>query len=98
MDKGEVIGLVRRYKELVRERFPMARVYLYGSFSKGNFSADSDIDVAVVVDSLKDDFFEDTPVLWKLRRRESNLIEPVLLTEDYSNPLFADIMRTGTLI
>ena len=45
-----------------------------------------------------DNYFEDTPLLWKIRRKISNLIEPVLLIEDMSNPLYCDIARTGILI
>ena len=36
--------------------------------------------------------------MWKLKRKISNLIEPVLLTEDTNNPLYADILKTGILI
>lgn len=77
---------------------PLKAVYLYGSYSKGTNDADSDIDIAVVVEKVSDNFFEDTPLLWKLRRKVSTLIEPVLLTEDVNNPLYADIIRTGILI
>ena len=28
---------------------------------------------------MSDDYFEDTPLLWKLKRKISNLIEPILL-------------------
>jgi hypothetical protein len=45
-----------------------------------------------------DNYFEDTPLLWKLRRKISHLIEPVLLTEDMNNPLHCDITKTGILI
>lgn len=77
---------------------PLKALYLYGSYSKGNYREDSDIDIAVVVESLSDNYFDDTPLLWKLRRRISNLIEPVLLTEDMDNPLYRDITKTGILI
>ena len=80
------------------ERLPLKTLYLYGSYSKGNYREDSDIDIAVVVESLSDNYFDDTPLLWKLRRRISNLIEPVLLTEDMDNPLYRDITKTGILI
>jgi hypothetical protein len=59
---------------------------------------DPNIDIAVIVDHLNDNYFEDTPLLWKLRRKISNLIEPVLLTEDMNNPLYCDITKTGILI
>lgn len=98
MDKDEAIKLAERYKIIVAERLPLKALYLYGSFSKGTYSEDSDIDIAVIVDNLADDYFADTPLLWKLRRKVSTRIEPVLLTEDFGNPLFCDVVRTGILI
>lgn len=98
MDKGQAIELARRYKAAVAERLPIKALYLYGSYSKGTYHSDSDIDIAVVVERLNDDYFADTPLLWKLRRKISTLIEPVLLTDDRSNPLYCDILKTGILI
>lgn len=98
MDKEQAIKLAQRYKIAVAERLPLKALYLYGSFSKGTYTVDSDIDIAVVVESLNDDYFSDTPLLWKLKRKISNLIEPVLLTEDKNNPLYSDILKTGILI
>lgn len=96
--KNKLLFLAKRYKEMVAERLPLKALYLYGSYSKGNYREDSDIDIAIVVEHLDDNYFEDTPLLWKLRRKISNLIEPVLLIEDMSNPLYCDIARTGILI
>ena len=98
MDKEQAINLAKRYKEMVAEKLPLKALYFYGSYSKGNYRADSDIDIAVIVERLDDDYFKDTPLLWKLRRKISNLIEPVLLTEDMDNPLYCDIRKTGILI
>lgn len=98
MDKEQALRLARKYKEMVAEKLPLKAVYLYGSYSKGTFTEDSDIDIAVIVDKFNDNFFEDTPLLWKLRRKISTLIEPVLLTEDESNPLYYDILHTGVLV
>ena len=98
MNKEQAIALAKRYKEMVAEKLPLKALYLYGSYSKGNYREDSDIDIAEVVESLNDNYFEDTPLLWKLRRKISNLIEPVLLIEDMNNPLYCDIARTGILI
>ncbi|MCF2593344.1 nucleotidyltransferase domain-containing protein [Bacteroides caecigallinarum] len=98
MDKEQAIEIARRYKKLVAEKLPLKALYIYGSYSKGTYHENSDIDIAVVVEKLSDNYFEDTPILWKLRRKISNLIEPVLLIEDNNNPLYCDIMKTGTLI
>lgn len=95
MNQQQALSLARRYKAAVAERLPVKAVYLYGSFSRGTQTAESDIDIAVVVERMSDDYFADTPLLWRLRRPISNLIEPVLLTEDTNNPLYVDILRTG---
>ena len=94
----KAIEIAKGYKDLVAEHLPLKALYLYGSYSKGNYTEDSDIDIAVVVERMSDDYFEDAPLLWKLKRKISNLIEPVLLTEDTNNPLYADILKTGILI
>ena len=94
----KAIEIAKEYKDLVAEHLPLKALYLYGSYSKGNHTEDSDIDIAVVVERMSDDYFEDAPLLWKLKRKISNLIEPVLLTEDTNNPLYADILKTGILI
>ena len=98
MDKEQAIKLAQEYKKVLLEKMPVKALYLYGSYSKGNYTEESDIDIAVVVDRLSDDYFEDIPLLWKLKRKISNLIEPVLLTEDQNNPLYADILKTGILV
>lgn len=98
MDKEQAIKLAQEYKKVLMENMPVKALYLYGSYSKGNYTEESDIDIAVVVDRLSDDYFEDTPLLWKLGRKVSYLIEPILLTEDDDSPLYADILRTGVLV
>lgn len=98
MDKGQAIEIARTYKSMVAEHLPLKALYLYGSYSNGGYTADSDIDIAVVVSHRSDNYFEDTPLLWKLGRKVNYLIEPILLTEDLSNPLYSDILKTGILI
>ena len=98
MDKEQALDIAKRYKHLIREFLPIKALYLYGSYSKGTFRDDSDIDIAVIVDKLNDDYFSDTPLLCRLRRKVSNLIEPVLLTEDVRDPLYSDIIKSGILI
>ena len=61
------------------KQFPIDKVYLYGSFAKNTQHEDSDIDVAVVVKQINDDFFSTNPVLWTLRRKIDERIEPLLI-------------------
>lgn len=98
MDKNKAIELAREYKSVVEKQLPIKAVYLYGSYSKDTYNENSDIDIAVIVDKLNDNFFSDTPLLWKLKRKISNMIEPVLLTEDLNNPLYSSVITSGILI
>lgn len=99
MDKTEAIKLAKVYKELVKKHLPVEEVYLYGSYATNTQHADSDIDIAVFLKETSDDFFEDTPLLWKLRRQVSSLIEPVLLDKrDKNSPLYSQVISTGIVI
>lgn len=93
MDKEQAIRLAQEYKKVLLEKMPVKALYLYGSYSKGNYTEESDIDIAVVVEYLSDNYFEDTPLLWKLGRKVSYLIEPVLLLENENSPLYAMSLR-----
>ena len=98
MDQKQAIALARKYRALVAEHLPLRAMYLYGSYSKGGYTDDSDIDIAVVLDHLSDNYFDDTPLLWRLRRQVSTLIEPVLLAPNDNNPLYHDVCSTGIMI
>ena len=67
MGKREVIKKLRLYKLLVSGHFDLDKLILFGSYAKGTQRTDSDIDVAVVVNSIDGDFFSYAPLLWKLR-------------------------------
>ena len=64
MGKNDVIDVVRRYKDKVVSAMGPATVYLYGSYSKGTAHNGSDIDVAVVVPEVNDDFLKSSALLW----------------------------------
>ena len=98
MGKNEVIAIVRQYKELVLAHYGQAQVYLYGSYSKGNARADSDIDVAVVVPEVKQDFLKASALLWSLTWDFNTLIEPVLIESAHPSPLYEDVLRTGICV
>jgi predicted nucleotidyltransferase len=99
LSRDEAISLVRRYKQVIAPRFSEEpHVMLYGSYSKGCATPDSDIDVAVIVPSYGDRKFEVSKGLWRDTRQVSFLIEPVLLAEDRWSPLYEDVMLTGIAV
>ena len=98
MSQELYIDSVRRYKQLVLDNLGQAKVYLFGSYSKGAAHKDSDIDVAVVVPKVENDFLKTSSMLWMLKWDVNTLIEPVLIEEAHPSPLFDEVMRTGVLV
>jgi len=99
MDKKDAILKLRQYKDLLLEHFDVDKVVLYGSYAMGKQREDSDIDVAVIVNSVDSDFFYYAPLLWKLRQQVDNRIEPVLLIKGKDKSGFIqEILKTGILI
>jgi predicted nucleotidyltransferase len=99
MDKNEVISIVSKYKVLVSKHFDIENMILFGSYAKGNQKEDSDIDVAIVVNSITQDFFSYAPLLWKLRREIDDRIEPILIEKSKDESGFLnEILKTGFII
>ena len=95
LTREEALDLVREYKRIISPRFseePM--VVMFGSYSKGHPNPWSDIDVAVILPSFKDeDWLERSADLWHDVDKVSLLIEPVLMAQDEETILFRDVMR-----
>ncbi|MCH5227641.1 MAG: nucleotidyltransferase domain-containing protein [Muribaculaceae bacterium] len=98
MDKAKALKLAKEYKTLVSKFLPVKSIYLYGSYSKGTFTEDSDIDIAVILPSDRNNWLEDAPLLWKLGMKINLKIEPVLINEGDPCPLYEDILTTGVQI
>jgi len=104
MDEREnIIDKVKLYKQLVIEKFPVPieQFWLFGSYAKNNAHKDSDIDVALVVNHLDDDYcvFHTEPLLWKLKRQVDFRIEPHVVARDTDYAGFIDeIENTGVRI
>ena len=99
MDNREIINKIIDYKLLVSKYFDVDQVVLYGSFAKGNQHEDSDIDVAVIVNTIDQDFFEYAPLLWKLKRGIDDRIEPILIEKNNDvNGFLKEVLRTGLII
>ena len=103
MDEREnIIDIVKNYSALLKKsNFPMTinKMYLFGSYAKGNPHKDSDIDIALVVKKWKGNYFDVMPLLWKIRRDIDLRIEPHVIVpqEDYAGFL-DEIQKTGILI
>jgi predicted nucleotidyltransferase len=97
MDKNEVIEKVVAYKHLLAEHFDLDKVILFGSYARGNPREDSDIDVAIIVKKLDNDYFTYWPLIWGLRGDIDVLIEPILFEKGEEDPsrFLESILKEG---
>ena len=99
MDKKTTVKHLKPYITAVRKHFDVEMVVLYGSLSKGTARMDSDIDVAVVVDSLREDLLDAEAKLFRLRRTIDDRIHPVLLESANDRSGFlAEITKNGDVL
>ena len=84
MDKEKARRLVEEYASIVVKNMIVNKIILYGSYARGDYRKDSDIDVAVVVprESISKDILKDMAKLYRLSTDISTDIEPVLLIDE----------------
>jgi predicted nucleotidyltransferase len=97
-DLNAALKIVEKYAELLKETMDVKGVYLFGSFVRGGFDEDSDIDVAVISDEFNGDIVDDTLKLMRIRRKVDNRIEPhPFLAKDFNenNPFVRELMSNN---
>ena len=99
--KDVVIEKLRLFRTLVKDSFPVQKTLLYGSHARGEAGADSDIDVALIMD-VEDirERIRTTAALYTLAARIDPAIEPrCISTQDYDScepaSILAEIERTS---
>ena len=101
MDKEKVRKIVQEYAQLVSTKMKVNKIILYGSYARGDFRANSDIDVAVVVSkkNVSKDIIKQMGQLVRLTRGISFDIEPVLLIEEDDRSGFLEsISQYGEIV
>jgi len=97
MDKRDALDIAIKYASAVRLKYDFAKIILFGSYAKGNYNEDSDIDIAVILkdyNNLNDIQLD----LMRIRRKIDSRIEPHPFREkdfDITNPIVNEIVRYG---
>ena len=97
MDKREAIDIANKYVKLVGEKFQVEKALLFGSFAKGTNHPDSDIDLAIVFETV-DDIIDRQIELMIMRTDDELIIEPhpfILSDFKKSNPVVHEIIKNG---
>jgi predicted nucleotidyltransferase len=97
-DRERLIEAVREFARRLKVLFPIEKIYLYGSFARGEIHEGSDIDLVIVGD-FKERFFERIGLILGLTDLP---IEPLVYTckefealRAEGNPFIAEVVRTG---
>ena len=99
MASKQIIETVRRYTRVISSRYPIRRVFLYGSYARGTPRADSDIDVAVVMEKAPEDLLQAEADLFRMGMDIDVRIEPIIIDENHDpSGFYEDISRYGTVI
>jgi len=97
MDKAEAVNIAQRYAGAVKENYDIIRIILFGSYAKGNYNDDSDIDIAVIFKDYSN-LIDMQLELMRLRRKIDSRIEPHPFREsefELSNPIVSEIIKYG---
>ncbi len=97
MDKGEALKIAELYIDTISRKYSMLQSFLFGYFAKGDYNEDSDIDVAILINSVSD-IIDAQIDMMKLRRKVDLRIEPhPFRIQDFNNenPVVNEILKYG---
>jgi len=100
MDKIEIINIVNEFATKVVEKYDCVGIFLFGSYAKGSYHIDSDIDIAVILKDY-DNLMNIQLELMQIRRKIDSRIEPHPIKESDFNegsPLINEIKKYGEII
>ncbi len=93
----KILNTVEKYIKEISKHYNIKAVYLFGSYAKGTNTEDSDIDVAIIINS-DNNVFELMVELMMLTQDIDLRIEPHPIKEkdfEEGNPFVQEIIDTG---
>lgn len=100
-------GTLDRIKALINEQAPDARIYLFGSRTRGNVRSESDWDLLILLNKEKVSPLEEAKIigaLYELEFEIGQIISPLVYsTKEWHSkycvtPFYKNIMQEGKLI
>lgn len=100
-------NILTQIKKIIKEKDPSAKIYLYGSRSRGNAKSESDWDLLILLNRDKISIElerEITYPLYDLEFETGEIISPMLYTENEWNtkysitPFYRNVMREGQML
>lgn len=105
--KTSEIKILNQIKKIVKDKEPTAKIYLYGSRSRGTAKDDSDWDLLILInkDTISSEIEKEiTYPLYDLEFDTGEVISPMIYSEKEWNskykvtPFYQNVMREGRLL
>lgn len=101
--QNDHIAILRRLAEKVRQKYPRARIWLFGSHARGTATEESDLDICVVLPEVyPDDRFAVSDMAWQIGFAFDLHVSTIVISEkDFeegpisSSPLVETIRSEG---
>ena len=97
MDQREAIIIAQHYIYNVCKKYEVSKAFVFGSYAKGNYHADSDIDIAVVLKNVSN-LFDVQVDLMQMRKDKDLQIEPHPFRDtdfNANDPIVHEILQTN---
>jgi uncharacterized protein len=99
MDKRTNKAISKYIESIAKQNPRLSKVYLFGSYAKQTDRPESDIDIALIIENLKDDERFDLQVQMMVFASDFDIrIEPHPISSDElkkNNPFVSEIVKTG---
>ena len=101
------MNVLEKIKATVQEIEPNAKIILYGSYSRGDFRNDSDIDILVLIDSEKPSQIAIKRIhylLYDIEFEEGIVISPLVYSKNEweskhrITPFYENVLKEGKMI
>ena len=95
----KIANNVNVFAERVKKMLSVKMIVLYGSYAKGMERENSDIDVAIIVDELKENWLKVNSRLFLLSAEIDSNIEPnLIVSKDNKSDFLISILKYGKII
>jgi len=97
-NKIDIFTITKKYLRFLKQNnFDFEKAYLFGSYAKGNFNDDSDIDLAIVFNNLTDRFSTQVKLLMLTTKFDTRIEPHPIDKKDFviSNPFVYEILKYG---
>ncbi|MCD4714154.1 MAG: nucleotidyltransferase domain-containing protein [Clostridiales bacterium] len=99
MDQRKINECINKFVERVISEYNPQKIILFGSYARGDYHENCDIDIAVVVDGFSDSFIDGEVNLYRIRREIISDIEPILIDKNEDKSGFLEhILSYGKIV